>query len=62
MGKKLVTATEAARFMGISRATVAKAVKSGQLQSFRIGGRLLIPVSRLNTIVGSQSEMGVVDA
>ena len=43
---------EAAMLLGISRSAAYRAVKSGQLQTFRMGRRLLVPTAPLLRMLG----------
>ena len=46
-----VTVEEAAAELGISRALAYRAVHSGEIPSFRIGKRILVPRARLDRLV-----------
>ena len=41
--KKVLTVTEAAEELGISRGSAYEAVRSGQIPTIRIGRRLIVP-------------------
>lgn len=43
---------EAARRLGVSRATIYGLLEHGQLRSVKVGRRRLIPVSELHRLVG----------
>jgi excisionase family DNA binding protein len=47
---------EAARFLQIGRSTAYAAAKDGSLPSFRVAGRILVPVAKLLAMVGQESE------
>jgi excisionase family DNA binding protein len=40
-GQKLLSAKEAAAMLGVSRATLSRLIRSGQLRTYRIGARTL---------------------
>ena len=42
---------EAARMLGLSVASAYRAIESGEIPSIRIGGRILVPRSRLLTLI-----------
>ncbi len=46
---------EAAAFLGIGRNTAYSAVKSGEIPSLRIGGRVLVPRAALERLLGAGS-------
>ena len=46
-----LTVTEAAGVLGISRASAYECVKTGELPSVRLGGRILIPTKLLNKLL-----------
>lgn len=48
-----VTIPEAAKILGIGRALAYTAASTGDLPTVRIGRRILVPVSRLNTLLDS---------
>lgn len=52
MDKIAVNRTEAAKLLGVSLPTITRWVKSGQLQAFNSGGRILISVKALHKLVG----------
>ena len=47
-----ITTGELAKELGVSRVTIFKKVKSGEIPSEIVGGRYLIPVSYLQKITG----------
>lgn len=51
-----VSVPEAAHLLGISRAGAYNAVKSGDLPSVRVRGRVLIPKHRLARLLDGESE------
>lgn len=50
-----VSATEAAKLLGVSRATIYELLRNNAFPSFHIGTRRLIPVAGLQNWVASQS-------
>jgi excisionase family DNA binding protein len=48
---KTVSVDEAAAELGISRALAYRAVARGEIPSFRIGKRILVPRARLDRLV-----------
>lgn len=60
-----LTVEEAARALGIGRASAYLAVKTGELPTVRIGRRLLVPRHRLDALLGcetSESPAGLPDS
>ena len=51
-----LTVEEAARILGIGRASAYNAAKSGDLPTIRIGGRLLVPRARLDALLGKDPQ------
>lgn len=49
---------EAARLLGIGRATAYEAARTGQLPTIRIGRRLLVPRAQLLALVGDPTRSG----
>lgn len=47
------TVEEAAKILGISRASAYTAAKTGDLPTIRIGNRLLVPVPALDKLLAS---------
>ena len=47
-----VTISEAARTIGISRSAGYRAAHKGEIPTIRIGGRLLVPVAKLRSLLG----------
>ena len=47
-----VTISEAARMIGISRSAGYRAAHKGEIPTIRIGGRLLVPVAKLRSLLG----------
>jgi excisionase family DNA binding protein len=43
---------DAARILGVSRGTAYAMAKAGTLPTIRIGRRLLVPIARLNALLG----------
>lgn len=50
-----VSVMQAARMLGISRAAAYNYVKSGELESVRLGGRVLIPIHRLRAFLDGET-------
>jgi excisionase family DNA binding protein len=48
------TVEEAARLLGISRTLAYRLVQSGQLPSFKVGKRRLVPVAAVETFIADQ--------
>lgn len=46
-----VTVTEAAELLGISRGMAYECVRTGELPSVRLGGRILVPRQRLDELL-----------
>ncbi len=51
-----VSVSEAGRLLGISRSTAYAAVKRGDIPSVRIGGRVLVPLRRLEELIDPRDE------
>ena len=51
MDKRLLTATEAARVVGIGRTKLYELMASGQLCSVKIGRRRLVPAAMLDEYI-----------
>jgi excisionase family DNA binding protein len=49
---RTVSVEEAGRLLGVSRMAAYQAVWRGQIPSIRIGRRLLVPVAKLNAMLG----------
>lgn len=47
---------EAARALGISRSLVYDLIRSGQLRSFKVGSRRLIPAAAIDEAIATLSE------
>ncbi|HVM13718.1 MAG TPA: helix-turn-helix domain-containing protein [Egibacteraceae bacterium] len=47
---------QAGRMLGVPRATAYRAAARGQLPTFRIGRRLLVPTARLLDLLGLAAE------
>ncbi len=52
---------QAGAMLGIPRATAYRAAAAGQLPTFRIGRRLLVPTARLLDLLGLVAEAGDTD-
>ncbi len=50
-----LSVTEAAEALGIGRATAYECVKTGELPSIKIGGRILIPTKLLRDLLNNTS-------
>lgn len=46
-----LTVSEAAKVLGISRASAYECVRTGEIPSIRLGGRILIPVRLLDQLL-----------
>ncbi len=46
-----ISPIEAAHCIGVSRSTIYRIIKSGQLRTIKIGRRTIVPVSALTTLV-----------
>lgn len=51
--RMLVSVTEAARTLGVSRSFAYELVAAGVLRSIRLGRRILIPVSALEDLIAT---------
>lgn len=47
-----LTVEQTARLLGISRSSAYRGIHSGQIPSFRIGGRILVPTGKLLDLLG----------
>lgn len=47
---------EAARMLGISRATVYRMLKEGQIQTIKIGSRRLVPASSIDDVLTGRAK------
>ena len=52
---KTLTVEEAARQLGISRASAYEGVRTGQIPSVRIGKRILIPLAALERLLAGHA-------
>jgi excisionase family DNA binding protein len=50
--QKLITTSELAKILGISRITVFKRIKRGQIEAIRVGKNFVIPADSLPEILG----------
>ena len=48
------TVVEAARMLGLSAASAYRAIERGEIPSIRIGGRILVPSTRLLALIGGR--------
>jgi excisionase family DNA binding protein len=51
--KATMSINEAARYLGVGRSTPYELVRTGQLQSIRVGRQILIPVRALDAYIDS---------
>lgn len=52
-----VSVEEAGRMLGIGRQSAYAAVRRGDIPVIRIGRRVLVPVARLNELLGLEKEV-----
>lgn len=57
--KLTVSVNEASKILGLSRNAAFKAAKSGQLPSFKIGKRILIPKNKLMSLINGEKSTEV---
>ncbi len=50
--KELITTTELAKILGVSRITVFKRIKRGQIKAIRVGKNFVIPKDSLPEVLG----------
>lgn len=50
--KELITTTELAKILGISRIAVFKRIKKGQIKAIRVGKNFVIPKDSLPEVLG----------
>lgn len=51
-GKAAITVEEVADLLGLGRTAAYDAIKRGDLPSFKIGRRVLVPVGKLKLLLG----------
>ncbi len=51
-----VSVTEAAAILGIGRATAYGCVRTGQIPSIRLGGRIVVPIIALERLIGVDTD------
>jgi excisionase family DNA binding protein len=51
-----ISVPEAGRLLGLSRSSAYAAVKRGDIPSVRIGGRVLVPLRRLEELIDPKDE------
>lgn len=51
-----LSVAEAAAMLGIGRATAYECVRTGELPSIKIGGRILIPTKLLNDLLNGEGD------
>lgn len=49
---KTLTVREAAQVLGISETLVRRSINAGELAAAKIGGRIIIPVSAVEALIG----------
>jgi excisionase family DNA binding protein len=54
-GRATITVEEAAHYLGIGRSAAYEAVRRHEIPSLRIGRRLVIPVPRFLSLLGSDA-------
>ncbi|MEM7339785.1 MAG: helix-turn-helix domain-containing protein [Actinomycetota bacterium] len=54
--RRTYTVAEAAEILGISRSLAYECVKSGEIPSLRLRGRVVVPVAALDTLLASTYE------
>lgn len=59
MPTAMITVDEAGRALGVSRATVWRLIRRGDLPSIRRGGRRLVPASAIRTRTGRRRTEGI---
>lgn len=55
---KLLKLSEVAEILRVSRATVLKLIKSGQLRAIKVGKQWRIPEEALKALVGGEAKKG----
>ncbi len=50
-----VSVPEAGRMLGLSRSSTYVAVQRGEIPSVRVGGRVLIPLRRLEALINGEA-------
>ena len=56
-----LTGEEAARIIGVGRATAYQAVRAGQIPSVRVGRRVLVPRHALFALLGATEGIGTAE-
>jgi excisionase family DNA binding protein len=54
---RTVSVEEAGRRLGVSRMAAYQAVWRGQIPSIRIGRKVLVPIAKLNEMLGEKEEV-----
>ena len=54
--RRTVDAREASQILGVSRLTIYKMAKSGQLPIIKVGSRLRVPIARLKQLLGEADD------
>lgn len=55
MNRQTLTVTEAAKRLGVGRASAYEAARTGQIPTVRIGKRILVPVAALERMLAEAS-------
>lgn len=56
---RTMSVTEAARILGISRTTAYECVRSGDLPSVRLGGRIVVPTQAVERLLAGGDPVNV---
>ena len=56
VNRKTYTVEEAARILGVSKATIYKAVQESKIPSIRLGRRILVPEGLLMEMLGETND------
>lgn len=56
---RTMSVTEAARILGISRTTAYECVRSGDLPSVRLGGRIVVPTQAVERLLAGGEPVNV---
>ena len=54
--RRTVDVKEVSAILGISRLTVYKMARSGQLPTLKIGSRILVPIAKLKQLLGEADD------
>jgi len=58
LGRSAYSIAETARMLGMSQGAIRNAVRSGQLPSARLGGRILIPRASIELLLDARDPKG----